>query len=60
MPSSHVFPGGVVESSDKDLRWLDLCSWKGDHHELSFRVAALRLIFYLIIIAIIFSSQRTV
>jgi len=45
MPSTHVFPGGVVEVSDEDPRWAELCGWRGDTDELTFRIAAIRELF---------------
>lgn len=45
MPSTHVFPGGVAEVADGDNKWAQLCGWKGDNTEMSFRIAAIREVF---------------
>jgi len=45
MPGAHVFPGGVLETSDNDPRWASLCNWEGNQVELSFRIAAIRELF---------------
>lgn len=35
----------MAETSDGDHKWAQLCGWKGDNTELSFRIAAVREVF---------------
>jgi len=57
MPNAHVFPGGVVESSDNDPKWAKMCGWDGDAKELAHRIAAIREVFEEV--SILLTSSKT-